>query len=285
STGLRRRSSSSPRAMRSSARAAAAFLIDPSSSTRSITHRSASRGTVRRATWPIVVLTSSDVASTAPASSSSSTATSPASCGRRLISSPRALGIAFGGASCSPGSASQYVGRRLPRRRRRSPHSCLPPSTLLDRRAAHGGPLVRNLPQGPHRVTTRLSACAASRAVEQIHYRPLDTPAGAIVGPVRSSRETLDERSDRPPALEAVDHARVHIGGSTHRRCVAEVCGHGPYGARDGSLAGAPGRLLPFRRQGDGGEHRGVPRSEVLGREIAAGRRLDIGVDVLRTHL
>src|SRR2546423_481054 len=92
-SGKRSRRSSRARARCSSCDATAALWIDPSSSARSITHKSASSGTVSRAIWPIVGGSSSDVASTAPASTRRSMA-APRTSAPLLIAAPSDPGVA-----------------------------------------------------------------------------------------------------------------------------------------------------------------------------------------------
>jgi hypothetical protein len=97
--------------------------------------------------------------------------------------------------------------------------------------------------------------------------------------------DALERRADREPHVERVEHARVDVGGAADGRRVAEVDGDLFDRSLDGALArGLRARGLARDRQRDGRERGGVPGAEVLRGVVAAGRLLEVLVDVLRAR-
>jgi len=85
----------------------------------------------------------------------------------------------------------------------------------------------------------------------------------------------------------ALEHARIDVRRARDGRRVAQVAGDLVDGVRLRALSGGLRRARDLPRDGerDRGEHRGVPRAEVLGREALARDLLDVGVDVLRAQV
>ena len=117
------------------------------------------------------------------------------------------------------------------------------------------------------------------------------TPRSAVAPPARSSARLRSSPSLRGPSVLrlgscspdwiAVDDSGVDVGAPADGRGVAEVRGHRLHRLVIARLRpwGSSARVVPGERHRR--QDRGVPRSEVLGAEVARRRLLDIGVDVV----
>src|SRR3954453_21862235 len=119
--------------------------------------------------------------------------------------------------------------------------------------------------------------------VDEGEHRFLDRPLmdHRVVGGLGGAHDV-----DHQPAAIGVEHARIDVGRTADRRRVAEVVrdllDRAPHRAL---AAGLGGRDLPRHGERHRTQHGRAPGAEVLGREVVAGRVLEVGVDVLRAHV
>ena len=135
---------------------------------------------------------------------------------------------------------------------------------------------------GPVRQPVPLDELRLARLGDQVDHGLLDA---ATRGLVREQRFAgVRRHRDRPSRVEAVEHARVDVRGTGHRRRVAEEEGHSLDGVVDAALTRRLG-LRHLAGHGDSGKHGAVPGAEVLRGELPFGRTLDVVVHVRGGHV
>ena len=157
---------------------------------------------------------------------------------------------------------------------------CLAPFVSRTRENAPNGCQSTRARDGFRRPSRAPLSSRAPPGVEDgIFDRPLRRGAAECV----FLTELVDRAADRGAVPVAVEHPRVDVRGPADRGRVAEVVRDFLDRPRDRPLPRARSRGSATRdAERDRGEHRRVPRPEVLRREVPARVLLDVRVDVRR---
>ena len=153
----------------------------------------------------------------------------------------------------------------------------------LDRRPRHHGRPIDAAPARAALGGQPLDRARGGALVDQVQHGGLEL--GLVdrqLARLDLLRDALERGPDGQAGVEGVEHARVDVGRAADRGRVAEVPGHLLDRAVDRALARRPGRRRRARHgECDRRERGRVPGAEVLRGEVAAGRVLEVLVDVL----